>query len=108
MGDHPPQMQVQEKYLMFDSDQSLQQLFKLNQQLSLSGLVDFDVEGRGKSIFQHTAFKDLNYWGFVHASRPIDALRRFELHWRLSHGQSDTSDDSRVQAALLSCVFGQR
>ena len=89
LGEHLKFIKDNSKYLFLDKDQSLAQLLKVNESLGLYGLVDFELENRGKSIFKQTAFKDLSYWGFSQARHPLDALRRFELQWRLSSPQSD-------------------
>jgi len=89
LGEKLKELEDESKFLFLDQEQSLAQILKVSQTLGLSGIADFDLEGRGKSVFQQAAFKDLGYWGYIQASKPIDALRRFELQWRLSSQQSD-------------------
>jgi hypothetical protein len=109
IGDRLKIMKDESRFLFLDQNQSLSQIIKVSDSIGLFGMVDFEVETRGKTVFQQIAFKNLSFYGFSQARQPIDALRRFELQWRLSNPQSEAKTIREwIQASFPYIVYLDR
>lgn len=109
IGDRLKIMKDETRFLFMDQNQSLNQMLKVSDTIKLCGMVDFEVETRGKTVFQQIAFKNLSFYGFSQARQPVDALRRFELQWRLSNPQSEaTTIREWIQASFSYLVYLSR
>lgn len=106
IGDRLKILKDENKFLFLDQNQSLGQMLKVSDTIGLKAMIDFEVESRGKTVFQQIAFKNLSFHAFTQARQPLDSLRRFELQWRLSNPQSDaTTIREWIQASFPFIIY---